>query len=664
MKKTLLCVVALLLSVTAINAQKVDLSGNASNLFSRKSNAPVQNEARKAMFGPSRINLDANERILGFYDTDELDMTGQSSLGMNIAPGTYTVGLIFTPDMIGNFAGGTMTKLRFAVAESIGQTTVTVSPVEFSGNSYSIGDAVATQTVASTVAGWNDVTLNTPVTLEANMGYMITYTYPQESTYNPYYGVYTASSYPLLVDLNVNSLNTGDPYGFMFNDGTRWDLYGDQGLGNLCIQAVVSGGSFIDNDITLNSIVPESTFYKGGETANFTYVIKNNGNNTPSSYTLNVSVDGNVINTLTTPVALTGSLQTAQASVQLPSDLAAGSHTLSLSVASINGSTPTENVDDDEVSTTLNVYTTSVGRQMNLVEQFTSTNCTYCPRGVQLLEAIQDLRDDVVVIAVHNSLMGSTDPFITEDGDSYAYTMVGSGLPSGAFNRYYVTDTSINKDGSLGLGLGYNEAYISQMARVFSESVIDASNTIPSFATVDIATSYNADTRQLTVTVSGEAVDGFTDFVGDDAALTVSLTEDGLVARQTGGSANEVHNNVLRDVLTATWGDLLQWTDGNHYSNTYTVTLDSEWNADNMHVVAFVGRPVADQSYIDDVWVNNANVAKVGGNSTGISGVVTPDENATEVARYSIDGRQISKAEKGINIIKMSDGTTRKVIVK
>ena len=120
----------------------------------------------------------------------------------------------------------------------------------------------------------------------------------------------------------------------------------------------------------------------------------------------------------------------------------------------------------------------------------------------------------------------------------------------------------------------------------------------------------------------------------------------------------------MRDVLTATWGDLLQWTDGNHYSNTYTVTLDSEWNADNMHVVAFVGRPVADQSYIDDVWVNNANVAKVGGNSTGISGVVTPDENATEVARYSIDGRQISKAEKGINIIKMSDGTTRKVIVK
>lgn len=664
MKKTLLCVVALLLSVTAINAQKVDLNGNASNLFSRKSNTPVQNEARKAMFGPSRIDLDANERVLGFYDTDELDMTGQSSLGMNIAPGTYTVGLIFTPDMIGGFAGGTMTKLRFAVAESIGQTTVTVSPVEFSGNSYSIGDAVATQTVASTVAGWNDVTLNTPVTLEANMGYMITYTYPQESTYNSYYGRYTASSYPLLVDLNVNSLNTGDPYGFMFNDGTRWDLYGDQGLGNLCIQAVVSGGSFIDDDITLNSIVPESTFYKGGETANFTYVIKNNGNNTPSSYTLNVSVDGNVISTLTTPVALTNSLQIAQASVQLPSDLAAGSHTLSLSVASINGSTPTENVDDDEVSTTMNVYTTSVGRQMNLVEQFTSTNCQHCPKGVALLEAIQDLRDDVVVIAVHNNLMGDTDPFITEDGNSYAYTMVGSGLPSAAFNRYYVTDTSINGDGYLGLGIGYPESYSSQMAQVFSESVIDASNTIPSFATVDIATSYNADTRQLTVTVSGEAVDGFTDFVGDDAALTVSLTEDGLVARQTGGSANEVHNNVLRDVLTATWGDLLQWTDGNHYSNTYTVTLDSEWNADNMRVVAFVGRPVADQSYIDDVWVNNANVAKVGGNSTGISGVVTPDENATEVARYSIDGRQISKAEKGINIIKMSDGTTRKVIVK
>lgn len=38
--------------------------------------------------------------------------------------------------------------------------------------------------------------------------------------------------------------------------------------------------------------------------------------------------------------------------------------------------------------------------------------------------------------------------------------------------------------------------------------------------------------------------------------------------------------------------------------------------------------------------------------------------NATEVARYDIHGRQLSEPTKGINIVKMSDGTTRKVIVR
>lgn len=49
--------------------------------------------------------------------------------------------------------------------------------------------------------------------------------------------------------------------------------------------------------------------------------------------------------------------------------------------------------------------------------------------------------------------------------------------------------------------------------------------------------------------------------------------------------------------------------------------------------------------------------------ATGISTPVS-DENATETARYAADGTQLAAPAKGLNIIKMSDGTTRKVIVK
>ena len=112
------------------------------------------------------------------------------------------------------------------------------------------------------------------------------------------------------------------------------------------------------------------------------------------------------------------------------------------------------------------------------------------------------------------------------------------------------------------------------------------------------------------------------------------------------------------------FGDPLTMTGTGTYSNTYTVTLDSEWNADNMHIVAFVGRPVGDNSSADDVWINNTNMAKVGGSSTGIDDSVIADKSLTEVARYTLDGTLVDRPVKGVNIVKMSDGSTRKVVVK
>ena len=50
---------------------------------------------------------------------------------------------------------------------------------------------------------------------------------------------------------------------------------------------------------------------------------------------------------------------------------------------------------------------------------------------------------------------------------------------------------------------------------------------------------------------------------------------------------------------------------------------------------------------------------------------ITASEEASEVARYDLQGRQIvngkssnSKLQRGINIIRYSDGTTRKVLMK
>ena len=49
--------------------------------------------------------------------------------------------------------------------------------------------------------------------------------------------------------------------------------------------------------------------------------------------------------------------------------------------------------------------------------------------------------------------------------------------------------------------------------------------------------------------------------------------------------------------------------------------------------------------------------------ATGIASP-TMDSKATEIARYDIDGKRLTMPQRGINVIRMSDGTTKKVWVK
>ena len=609
---------------------------------------------------PSRIALDEGERIMGFYDTDDLDPN--YALCLNTA-GDYEIGTLYPESVIGKFVGGQITKVRIGLGASIGATTLRIYPVTRGDDGY-IQPAVAEVEVATTQKDWNEITLPTPVTIEPDMDYLFSYTYTEKRN----------NTFPIMVDYSVNPGGAVDGGLLIYGNLGQGEGWYNQGtsMGNLCIQAVVKGGSFIDDDIAVSGLAISQKYFKLGEAADLDYSfdLKNVGDVTPTSYTLNVTLDGEVVETLESPVALSNSSQTYEGKIALPAEITLGKHTIAVSVATINGEVPTENVDDDQQTLSFCVYNESVPRQFNVVEQFTSINCGWCPTGSEMLSALQDLRDDVAVVAIHSSGMdyghAIPDPYVLPEGDNLAYTFT-TGYPTGMFNRYYVDDPNMNSDGSLALILSWNGSS-QAVAQMFSESVVDASNSIPSFANVNIDAEYNEDNRQLTITVSGDAVDGFKDLV-EDAALTVYLTEDNVEGKQINynvGSSylNYVHNNVLRSVVNENlYGDPVVWTGDNTYSNEYTVTLDDEWKPENMKVVAFIGRPITDDSQLDDVWVNNANMLELG-TSTGIAGVTTEGEAAKEVARYSIDGTKVSAPVKGVNVVKMSDGSIKKVIVK
>ena len=60
-------------------------------------------------------------------------------------------------------------------------------------------------------------------------------------------------------------------------------------------------------------------------------------------------------------------------------------------------------------------------------------------------------------------------------------------------------------------------------------------------------------------------------------------------------------------------------------------------------------------------WLNFGEYVEF--DTTGI-GMSSSDEESEVVTRYSLDGKQLKAPEKGLNIVRMSDGTVRKVVVK
>lgn len=129
----------------------------------------------------------------------------------------------------------------------------------------------------------------------------------------------------------------------------------------------------------------------------------------------------------------------------------------------------------------------------------------------------------------------------------------------------------------------------------------------------------------------------------------------------------------MRKIVTGTLGDALQ-TNGNSYENDYEIELDDAWKSKNMHIIAFVSRPMTEKeedgktalaSAMNDLWVDNTNMVAVGESDlTGISNNVINRNDVKEIGRYTIDGQKLNAPTKGINLVKLSNGQTIKVVVK
>ena len=249
-----------------------------------------------------------------------------------------------------------------------------------------------------------------------------------------------------------------------------------------------------------------------------------------------------------------------------------------------------------------------------LIEEFTGQGCGYCPYGMDCIHEYIGNDTNWIVVLHHDGF--SKDNFTVSGSSTITKALNVNGAPSIAVNRAktkYKDEYGTTKN-----TIVFHPGYLETTNRSqFSETT---------YASIHIANQYDADTRQLTVNISGEiALSEIPELY-----LTILVKESGMIDTQADyygtfeGWKEFRHTNAVRAFLSEAKGDALA-VHKQRYSMSYTLTLDEKWVPENCMVVAFLSeyfKPViqAEQRPVIDGTTGGADIQH-----GGITPVPVPD---------------------------------------
>lgn len=687
MNRILLSLCALMLSASAANAQNLlsssvqvskrnVVTANTGNIQLRDLTAPVQVKANKSL-APQKLN--ANQKSVG------LDGSGSMVTAVGVpdivAQGGTVKGAynLMDASLLARFAGGKIVGMRYLIGAELGSSAkVQLYNCDKEGKPELFAEKEAAQKVSTYDSKtkkyneeWNEVYFDKALNVsDVVTGLFVGYTYKQKTTKSG--GQFTEACYPLAAGQGSGTVAV---YGDL-GKGTAFYSLNTGGL-VLCIQVIVEKEGGFADDLGMVGVAT-NPMLRPTDKLPLQFYVKNYGSSECKAASFDITIDKNVVANVAIPEGATigGETTGFNATLNLSElDIENGTHLLGVQVKTVNGEAASGYTDDDVAATQFRTYTETASRQYNLLEHFTSSTCTYCPLGYDMLRALQKQRDDVAWVAIHGTMdENKPDPYEIADATKTIMAYSIGGYPQANLNRFPITN-----DGTLAVTIATDdpEGMAKSIGNVFDQ--ID--EIVPSQVRLDIETNFNRlnaiSDGTLKITIKGTGVKGAGKIL-EDAVLGLYITENGLVSGQLNQGkwiTKYNHENVLRVIGTENpWGDAITW-DGDNFEKTYEVSISADYfeNSNNtFNAVAFVSLPfmfeIDGKRYVNgdkyNVWVNQCQFLQIPeGTGTAIKGVET-SENATVVARYAADGSQISAPVKGINILKMSDGTTRKVVVK
>ena len=587
----------------------------------------------------SRAELQDNQRLTGYYVSDNLAKSGKGipKYGEN---DHCKAGIELTSEMLSPYVGKKIAGIRFGLCADMDKSRVFVA----GGSSGSIGGDIVSKDVVSPKKGWNSVMFDNPYVIVEGQDLLVGFEFAQKTKTKG--GYYSDVCYPLSL---VKEGLKNKPVLLFYRDGDEetWHNVGTTG-DNLSIQVILEG------DFSEHSVVPLDfgtvAAMPGKESAARVKVL-NLGRSGVGRVSYTVSVDGVESEergfAFDAPVA-SGAFGTID--VAVPAIDSYGRRNVAVRITRVgdyaNGSAAVSS--GGYVGIAEKFYPRNV-----LLEEFTTEKCSNCPRVAGYIHKVLKSADKNRVFAVcHHSAFGTD--WLTQPCDEEIYSLM-----FGGDGNSFAPAVMVNRNGLLLSGnpsaqgnvfLPSSQAEISYYVGLAMEEKADSR--------LGIEVLPGGDGTQATIIVNGECNE---EFEIDKSRLTLYVTEDSIAAKgQDGADEKFRHMHVIR-YYNSSWGDRVVWNDNATFTATYNVDIDWNWEKKHLKCVAFLSK-LNDDDYSDNR-IDNSASADFLHSTTSVDGIA--DNRATvATARYNISGQRIPSAAKGVNILRLSDGRTVKVVVR
>lgn len=445
----------------------------------------------------------------------------------------------------------------------------------------------------------------------------------------------------------------------------QWTDLVDNNFGRLFLQVLLEG-TFADNNATAEDF---GTVYGAvGESATVAIDVTNYSETPLSSIDYTITSDGETSAEqhadIATPITFN---KTGKVNIIVAGDAAVGEKAKTLNITKVNGNANAA----AGKATNFTVYTLPelVERKV-VVEEFTGTGCGWCPRGLIGMDNLRNtFGDRFVGIAIHQ--YNSSDAMYI---GSSAYAKHGmTSAPSCRLNRgevldpYYGSGDDIRNDFAAAMAVPalakinvsgtIDEELKKVNAKAQVEALLDGSEYTLEFVVIGDGlkgsgsswnqANYYSSNYSASQLPEDLAIFGNGGKYGTSTITGWSFNDVALVSSYVSGSNKAPKLNVLNA--------------GEQQEAEYTLTMPTKTSLKNavkdaeLYIVAML---VDKQKHI----VNAAKAAITVADPSGIENVNVAESEQT--AHYTLDGRRVQTMQKGINIIRMANGKTIKMVQK